>query len=301
MNTIDDTSFTVRLALNSGAQLNSSKNQASYQLQCTPEWVCLGNADYEVAVSSVAIPVHAIDLSGNGDYYVEFSQSLAGHDRVARCTFANITMPNAEKFVEELKRQMKVSVDLQAMFGSEDDVPYLTYSRMQRVSVHFRDATPNMDRQSLLRLSPQLCAKLGVSLLDQPFASSPDGSAVNQPIVGVSRDPVYVFRGHDSVHVSMPSFVEKGILHNSSWTSNIASIHVDRHLHASTYVDQYNQAARTHTPTVLTYFKCITNELHSWSIDLRLDNNQLVTWAYPHVDWCVTLQFRRAPRLGFID
>lgn len=296
MNHIEEGTFTVQLTLDESSQENSFEGYAAYKLKC-PDWIKLDAHDYLIAVSAASIPAYAMDLCTNGEYYVEVNRLTIGGEQSVKCVFSNITTTNPELFVREITRQMSKCQELDEMFVTQD-VPKFTYSRdKQFVSVHFRDTSPDQTRPSLMRLSPKLSAKLGFSLLQQPFASS-------QAVGGVawSTLPLYIFRGHENIHISTPSLVQHGILVNSTWTSVLATCPVNylEHLDASaSYADQYHQLRHTYEMGDPTFFKCTVNEIREWHLMFLLDDLSIIRWAYPNLNFSVTLKFKRAPRIDF--
>lgn len=296
MNHIEEGSFTVQLTLDESAQENPMDGYAKYKLRC-PEWIKLDRHDYLIGISSASIPAYAMDLCSNDEYFVEVNRMTIGGEHTVKCVFANITATNPELFIKEISRQMFECPELSEMF-TDQDIPKFSYSRAnQSVTLYFRDESPDLTRPSLMRISPKLSAKMGFSLLQQPFTSS-------YAVGGVARStlPLYIYRGHENIHISTPSLVEHGLLVNSRWTSVLATCPVNylEHLDASaTYSDQYQQLRHTYEITDPTFFKCTLNEIREWHLVFLLDDQSIIRWAYPNLNFSVTLKFKRAPKIDF--
>ena len=308
MNTIDDSTFVVRLTPNSDAQTDPHTNRAEYKLKCR-DWVYLVGGGYDVALVEASIPIESVDLCDGGDgYYVEVNrQTGEGIEQTVRCNFSNVVATSPELFVKAVRVQMQSCRELLAMFGDDPKaVPFINYgSTTQRISIHFLDNTADLARPSLLRFSYKLCSKLGIDTHDQPFAAANVGQiGLRQPIVGHGRNALAVYKSHEFIHVSLPGLVDRGLLMGSGgWTSIVGTVQAQRHRQrpAVGFTDEYHQTKQTFTNLNPNYFHCNPNEIMHFRVDLLLDNLSCVVWAFPNVDFAMSVKFRRTPKLGFLS
>lgn len=300
MNTVNENQFVAQITLESTSQLDVVTGDASYKLEC-PEWLKLTSNAYEVALTKISLPIHAIDMCGGGECFIEINRQTIGQEYIEKCVFESVSAGNPVAFVKELCLQMKECEGFLRLFGSEDDIPYLAYSaNTQRASVHFRDASTDLTRPSLMRLSPMLCKKLGFWQVQQPFTSRSEGTPVNQPIVGYSEEPLYIHAGNESFTVSTPHFVPHGILVNSTWSSGLASFNIDCRPSLGSFGHQHKRAHTAWTVWTPTFFKCPIDNIRNWRVDILGENQKPVTWIYPNLSITLTLQFRKCPTLDFI-